>query len=408
MQPNMIAKSQIFKCSFSRLKHNTPRKKGEKLMNQNVAIFSAVFIVFIVAAGLAAFIIETRNPSQHEENFSVVVTDALGRTVQINLPIERVIITGKSGWPITSVAYMFPSAENRLYGLSPQTASIQLFRMVDPAIDSKTSSDLGSNSPNIEELAAANPDVVILKTSMKNQIGDPLEALGINVVYVDFENLDSYVRDVKVIGKIFENAAKADEIAEYYEEKYDNTLSKTASLVTENRPKVLLLYYNAQGGTVSFNAPGAGWLQTSMIDAAGGYALSNELAGTGWNTISFEQIAQWDPDIIFTVTYSGNPSASSVKDNLLADSTWTGITAVKNGKVYAVPHDCSNIAAIGSWDNPCSRWILGQLWMAKKIQPSLFANLDLAEEAKEFYMRWYGLDENNATTIVNQITGDLQ
>jgi len=375
-------------------------------MNQNVAIFSAVLIVFIAAAGLAAFIIETRNPSQNEENF-IVVTDALGRTVQINLPIERVIITGKSAWPITSAAYMFPSAENLLYGLSPQTAEIQLFHMVDPAIDSKTSSDLGSNSPNVEEIAAANPDVVILKTSLKNDIGDPLEALGISVVYVDFENLDSYVRDTRVMGKIFWDEAKADEIAEYYEEEYENVLSKTSSLAMGNRPKVLLLYYKAQSGTISFNAPGAGWLQTSMINAAGGYALSNELTGTGWNTISFEQIAQWNPDIIFMVTYSGNPSASNVKDNLLGNSIWSNITAVKENKVYAVPHDCNNIGAIGSWDNPCSRWILGELWMAKKIQPSLFANLDLAEEAKEFYMRWYGLNEDNAITVVNQITGDL-
>lgn len=360
-----------------------------------------IVIVLLLAACLAGYWIWQRSPKS-EENF-IIVTDALGRDVNITLPINRVVIAGKSAWPITTVAYMFPNAKNVLYGLS-ENINVSLSQMIDPNITSKIVSTAGAE-PNVEEVAAMDPDVVILKTSMKSTIGDSLEELGIKVVYVDFENLDSYLRDTKVLGKIFRDEKRAEEIADYYNETYNSILSKTSS--GGGREKVLLLYYSTKGGTISFNAPGEGWLQTSMIETAGGYPLSKELPGTGWNTVSFEQIAEWNPDIIFVVTYSKSPTASEVKTLLLNNATWNGISAVENKKVYAVPHDCGNVAALGSWDCPGSRWILGLEWMAKKINPLLFSDLNIANEAKTFYMEMYGLNEEDASTVVSGILGDL-
>lgn len=366
-----------------------------------------VLVPILVAVSVTYVVLRPKAISPHEENV-IIVTDTLGRTVQIGLPINKVIITGKAGWPTVSVAYMFPSAKNCIHGLGQMIAEASLFRMVDPDIDSKIVASLGIDLPNIEEIAAHNPDVVILKSYMKSKLGDPLESLGIKVVYVDLENLDTYLRDIKVLGKIFGDEAKAEKIANYYQEKHESISSKTRSIENEDRPKVLLLYYSTKGGTISFKVPGTGWLQTSMIEVAGGYPLSKELPGTGWNTVSFEQIAQWNPDIIFVVTYSDDPSPSYIKNKLLGDPMWESINAVAKGKVYAFPDDCNNLHALGSWDSPGSRWILGLMWMAKKIHPSLFSDVNLAEEAKDFYMKMYGLNEDEAIAAINEITSDLK
>ncbi|MEM3452414.1 MAG: ABC transporter substrate-binding protein [Candidatus Hadarchaeum sp.] len=365
-------------------------------------------IVLILVVVVAAYLVigQTSYPPL---TGPISVVDALGRTVQVELPVDRVIITGKSAFPITSVAYMFSSARSVLYGLDQRTASVPLFRAVDPSIDAKTvSSDLGagSDAPNVEELAKLNPDLVIFKTVVKLQVAESLESLGISVVYVDLENIDSYLRDVRLMGKLFGEEPRANKIAGYYEEKYRYVLSKTSSLPLSNRPRTLFLFYSVKGGTISFNAPGSRWLQTMMIEVAGGYPLSKELGGGGWNTVSFEQIAQWNPEIIFIVTYSDNPSPASVKENILHDPLWRDVAAVKEGRVYAVPDD-SHLIAIGSWDTPNSRWILGQLWMAKKIQPTIFTELDLTAEVRQFYREMYGLDEVGAGEIMQQITGDL-
>ncbi len=355
--------------------------------------------VLLIAAFAAAYLI-WQNPLTKED--SITVTDALGRTIQIKTPITKVIVAGKNSWPIITVAYMFPNAKNLLYAISGNM-NVSLFRMIDPDMTSKIvttpAEDLGA-----EELAKMKPDVVILKSTMK-KLGDSLEALKIKVVYVDFETLETYIRDVKVLGKIFMDEMKAEEIVNYYNETYYSILSQIPA--EGKREKVLFLYYNTRGGTISFQVPGQGWLQTFMIETAGGYPLSNELFGTGWNTVSFEQIANWNPDIIFLVTYSKSPVASEVKNWILNNAGWEDISAVKNGKVYAVPHDCENVGALGSWDCPGSRWIIGLQWMAKKINPSIFGNLDITNEAKIFYMKMYGLNEYEANIIVNEISGDL-
>ena len=111
---------------------------------------------------------------------------------------------------------------------------------------------------------------------MKSNVGDPLENVGITVVYVDFEELDSYLRDIHVLGKIFGDEERAESISSYYEEKYHSILEETKDIADVDRPRALLLYYNARGDTISFMAPGAIWLQTSMIHVAGGYPLSQD------------------------------------------------------------------------------------------------------------------------------------
>jgi iron complex transport system substrate-binding protein len=361
-------------------------------MRKNLlALTIAILLLILCLTAYYAWL----SPNQNEG--TIMVTDALGRTVKIKTPINRVIITGKSAWPILTVAYMFPNAKNVLYGLSP-SINVPLFQKIDPNITSK----IVSTEPSVEEIANAKPDVVILKSTMK-KLGDQLEELGISVVYVDFENLESYLRDLKVLGKVFMNETRGEELAKFYNDTYNVIISKTKKLADTEREKVLFLYYSTKNG---YQAPGNGWLQTFMIEAAGGYPLSKEISGTGWNTVNFEQIASWNPDIIFLVTYSNSPTSSNVKKQLLENATWSSISAIQNKTVYAVPDDCG-VGALGSWDCPGSRWILGLQWMAKKIHPELFSDLDIIEEAKRFYMELYGLSEEAANEIIGRITGDF-
>jgi iron complex transport system substrate-binding protein len=369
----------------------------------NVVVVAAIVSIIVLSSAMMyAVFPPTRSPQSKN---SITIIDALGRTVKIDLPVKKVIITGKSAFPIVTVAYMFHEAENLIYDVDPSIANVELFRMIDPTIESKANSQVGTSSPNVEDIASEKPDVVILKTSMQSDLGDSLEALRIKVVYVDFENLDSYMRDLVTLGKIFGDEQRGEEIANYYREIYENTLSRTSA--SENKPEVLFLYYSAKGGTISFNVPGKRFLQTSMIEAAGGRSFSEEFVGEGWNQVSFEQIARWNPDIIFLVTYSNSPSPSMVKENLLNDPIWKNIAAVSSGRIYAIPDDCGNMSALGSWDTPGSRWILGLRWMATKIRPDLFRDGGLENNVKEFYSNVYGLSDENVNQLVNQISGDF-
>ncbi|MCX5657398.1 MAG: hypothetical protein NTZ48_04135 [Candidatus Omnitrophica bacterium] len=74
---------------------------------------------------------------------------------------------------------------------------------------------------------------------------------------------------------------------------------------------------------------------------------------------------------------------------------------MKNNRLYAFPLDFL------SWDQPNSRWSLGMTWSASKIQPKLFADVNMTDEVTNFYKTLYNLDAQTITDkILPLIRGD--
>jgi iron complex transport system substrate-binding protein len=206
------------------------------------------------------------------------------------------------------------------------------------------------------------------------------------VLYLDFETADQYQRDLVTLGQLFQNPAKAEELAAWYQGKVDAATTALSALTPEQKPSTLLLYYSEKEGTIAFNVPPMGWMQTYLIQTAGGTPVWEDAnPGSGWTTVNLEQIAAWNPENIFIVSYFVN--VDDVVAKLKADPKWMLLDAVKNNKLYAFATD------VYSWDQPDTRWALGLDWVAAKLHPDLFPNYDAAAEAKDFYKTLYGMDD---------------
>lgn len=316
---------------------------------------------------------------------AITVTDALGRTVTFKEAPKRIVVTGKALFMIADALYTFPEAKERVVamGSTAQTKNSNFVPLLDPDYDKKAVLE-GEAGP--EQIAAFTPDLVILKSYLAEKLGKPIEELGIPVVYVDLETPEQYVRDLTVFGQIFQNEARAKELIAFYQEKSDMVKKATSSLTDEQKPKVLLLYYSDKDGEIAFNVPPVSWIQTTMpMDAGGKPVWTDANLGKGWSKVSLEQIAAWDADQIFIIAYFQN--VSDVIATLKADAQWQSIRAVKDGKIYGFPGD------FYSWDQSDVRWILGQMWLAKIIQPDLFKDLDLNAEIMTFYQTLYQFDQ---------------
>jgi len=81
----------------------------------------------------------------------------------------------------------------------------------------------------------------------------------------------------------------------------------------------------------------------------------------GWAVVTLEQIAAWNPDMIFLIDYSGNADKDAAQ--LKTDAQWSALNAVKTAHLYAFPSDFL------SWDQPDPRWTLGLSWLASKSNP---------------------------------------
>jgi iron complex transport system substrate-binding protein len=312
---------------------------------------------------------------------SVTIVDALGREVKLPALPQRIVITGKALFMIADAAYLFPGAADKVTGLGDAgQGSGNFIKLIDPNYAAKATlaKDAGA-----EQVAALQPDLVILKSYLAESVGAPIEALGIPVVYIDFETPEQYQRDLAILGKVFGDEARATEVAAFYQNKAD---AITAAVQDAPKPRVLILYYNEKDGNVAFNVPPLSWMQTQMVQMAGGEPVwADANPAKGWTQVTLEQIAAWDADQIFVISYF--KPAPEVVDALKADPNWQSIRAVQEGKLYPFAAD------LYSWDQPDPRWILGLTWLAGKLHPDLFPALDMTAEVQNFYQTLYGLDE---------------
>ena len=300
---------------------------------------------------------------------------------------------------VADAIYTFPEASDKIVAMGSTTqGSGDFVSMIDA--NAKAKITLTGNSVGPEQIAAATPDLVIMKSSNAQTLGAPLEALGISVVYVDFETPEQYTRDLATLGQVFQNDARAQEVAKYYTDKVDAITKVTSTLTDDKKPSVLVLYYNSKDNNVAYQVPPLSWIQTTqVIDAGGTPAWKDSKLGNSWTTVTIEQIAAYNPDYIFIVSYF-----SPVKDvvaSIKADAQWKELKAVKDNKLYGFASD------VYSWDESDTRWILGMTWMAGKLHPDLFPNLDIKSEAQDFYKTLYSMDSATfESKIVPLLSGD--
>lgn len=328
-----------------------------------------------------------------------VLTDALGREVAVPAEPGRVATAGRAVLMIVDVIYAFEDARETLVGVGRIRQGRGNFaRRLDPNYDEKT---IFERNAGPEQVAAVDPDLVILKTFMRGPLGESLEELGIPVLYVGLETPEQYQRDIRVIGRALGERERAEQLAAWYQQKTDEIEQQTVYQLERRQPDALLISYRESSGEATFQIPPDGWIQTQMVESAGARAIwRGANTGGGWATVNFEQIASWDPDTIMLVDYDGN--AASIRDQLVQEPRWQELLAVRQGRLYAFPSD------FYSWDQPDTRWILGLQWMATKLQPEQFRNLDMNAATREFYRVVYGLSEERYNELIRpMISGDI-
>jgi len=250
-------------------------------------------------------------------------------------------------------------------------------------------------NPNPEQIAALEPDLVLMKSVVMEQMGEALAQVKIPVVYVGLETPEQFFQDVTNLGLLLGNPTRAAEIIAFYQSRLDRVTARVADTPESERPRVLLVDYSDRGAEVAVQVPAQAWMQTFQVKTAGGIPvwISEAQITDGWTVVNVEQIAAWDPDKIFVVmTYDHD--AQAVIDGLKADVYWSKLTATQNGELYAYPMDHFQ------WNTPEPRWILGFTWLATRIYPDLFADVNLQEEVYTFFDELYGLDRATVDKVI--------
>ncbi len=337
-----------------------------------------IFLLFTLLLSACSQAVQTQAP---QTAVPIVITDALGREVKLEKLPQRIAVTGKASLMILDALYMFPEAKERVVAFEDAVqGDLNFIKLLDPHYAEKA---FLKRDAGVEQFVSAEPDLVLLKSSQAEKYGAPIEALNIPVIYLDFETPEQYARDLAVLGQIFGNDARAQELIQLYQGAVDEINQKIPA--TAAKPSVLVLQYADADGAVAFSVPPAGWMQTQIVELAGGSPVWKDAnPGKGWAQVTIEQVAVWDPEVILVISYDKDPS--EVTAMLKQDAQWQQLRAVKDGKLFGFPKD------VYSWDQPDTRWLLGLKWLAFRLHPAEFGQVDVLQSAREFYQSAYGMD----------------
>lgn len=345
-----------------------------------------IFTLALVACGDKKDIAE--KPETEKLSDTHIVVDMNGREVELKKDIETIAVTPI---PWASLVYAIDGNADRLVAMNPsamKSYEISFLKNLSPEF-AKADTEIISKDfkINMEEMANLDPDVVIVWDYQTEEI-EQLGKLGIPAVAIKYGSLESLQEGMTLLGSVLNKEEKAKELvnyhqdtASYFEEKLKETDELVGPEVVYLRDKDLTIF-----GKKSVNQ--------IFFDLTGGKNLAEEVEDK--TSINMEQIIDWDPEMIYLSNFD-DFLPEDLYNNSFDGQDWSNLKAVKNKKVYKTP------IGIYRWDAPCAESPLMMMWMAKVQQPEIFKDLNLEEEIKDFYKKFYDfeLSQTDLNKILN-------
>lgn len=269
-------------------------------------------------------------------SFPLTITDDAGRSVTIEEAPARIVSLAPANTEIVYALGLF----DRLVGVTTWDDYPTTVADVAKVGDFMT--------PNLEAIAAADPDVVLVTGGVQAETLGKLEELGVPVVVVDPQDLAGVYDAIEMVAGIAGVPAKGAELTTSMKKDLDDIRAKLADV----EPVKVFIEI---GWNPLFTA-GPGTLLDDLLTAAGG---TNVVTESGYVGYSVEQLVKDQPDV-----YVGTLSSVGSAKVLSKRPGYSSISAVKAGRVYSLS---DNLVS-----RPGPRVIQGVREIATALHPDLF------------------------------------
>lgn len=338
-------------------------------------------VMFICASLLFAQGVRQSPPSVPTRT----AVDANGRTLVLDGPVQNLLVVSKAAIMPANALFLFPEVEDMELSLSKTDQGLgDFFSLIRPELDQHGRL---SQTASVEEIAARGADLVLMKSTHFESTAKKLDQLGVKNFTMSLETWPEWQAELVQLGALLGNPGRVQELLGLYQGRIEQIKERSAQLPSSHQKRVLLLKADRVDNTTSYKVAPDSWMQTWMVETSGAVPVwkGANKAAAGWSTVSFEQIAAWDPDMIVLISYS-TPTASYL-DPIYTSGIWAQLRAVKNREVFASPHDMMN------YIQPVASWVLGLQWLAKTTYPELYTDLDMGEEVERFYRDFYAIED---------------
>lgn len=334
---------------------------------------------------------------------SRVITDEAGDKVTVPDKIERIAVAGILPFP--SVITVFLGSAEKLVGIPPASmgaAKAGLLGELFPEILKAQTGYTAGLDLNIEELMKLRPDVVFYLAGNK-EMGNMIKNAGLPAVAIsptkwNYDVLRTYDEWIKTLSQIFPESAKSKEVSRYSKKVYADIQKKVGKIKPADRKKALFLFQYDDKRMVT---SGRSFFGQYWCDAVGARNAAEEVPADNSNAvITMEQVYKWNPDVIFITNFT--PALpEDLYGNKIGGHDWSAVKAVKERAVYKMPLGTYRSYTPGV-DTPVTL-----MWMAQKVYPELFKEVDMRKEVRNYYKKLYGitLSDRQIEQMYNQGRG---
>ena len=299
------------------------------------------------------------------------VTDCFDRQVILPQSIERIACL----YAFTAHVVTMLGEDDKIVAVVNGSKRDMLLNEVSPYID-KAATPSDSGIINIEELLAADPDLVFLKgeTALLKEETAKLDLFHIPYVVIDFTDISEQMKAIQVIGDVLNRSERAGQYNQYYQQVIDGVSERTSALDENSKLRV----YHAVNEATRTDAAGTLTAEWTQIAGAINVSVGSDLrVYENKFFASIEQILLWDPEVIICNEYG-------VDKYIMKNEKWQTIEAVKTQRVFKIPTGISRWGHPGGMETP-----LAIQWTVKTLYPEICSDIDLNQITRNYYADFF-------------------
>ncbi|MFC1861709.1 ABC transporter substrate-binding protein [Chloroflexota bacterium] len=300
-----------------------------------ICLVSAIALIFSVSCALTP---ESKSPSP------TTITDQLGRTVVLDKLPQRII----------SLA---PSNTEILYALGLADRVVAVTDYCNYPLEAEAKPTIGGfSTPNIEEIVAFAPDLILATSIHETKIIPQLEGKGLTVLALNPKTIDTVLEAILLTGRVAGVEKNATKLVGGTRQRIKAVTDRTAGLTPEQRLGAFYIVWHDPLKTA-----GSGTLQDELIQKAGGTNIAQGL--TDYASISLEVVVRDNPEVIIAGVGHGSGQDQSFQ-YAQTEPRLRHANARRNSRIYAIDSDLTS--------RPGPRIVEGLEQFAQFIHPELF------------------------------------
>lgn len=311
-----------------------------------------------------------------------IVTDALGREVEIPAKVESIVPLGNTPRMISylGLADLAVGIEECEIASSPLQAYAYPHVEKWSTLPNCGTNSMGETAYYPEQIMIANPDVIL--STDNTEVADNLQTqTGIPVVCVSQGTLfgDDYDQSLRILADVCGVSDRAEALIKFIDDSLADLAARAATVTDEGKPTVLGAGATFKG---SHSIDGV-YTNYSVFEVLAANDVAEEIAGESGSSgvmVDREQILAWDPEIIFFDSGSMGLINTDYAEN---PGYFEQLQAVQNGNLY-------------QWPNSTWHWsnveipLVSAYYVGTLLYPEAFADIDFEAKASEIFDMFLG------------------